>query len=534
MSESVGGYTLVQKLATGGMAEVWLARRESMAGVVQEVVVKRILPQYASEPEFLQLFLNEARLAIRLSHPNIVQLIEVGSDAKAPFLAMEYVRGQDLGRVIRSSGKPLPPAVAMRIVADAAQGLSYAHGLTDASGAALRVVHRDVSPQNLLISRDGTTKVADFGIARAAGQVSTTQSGVVRGKLLYLSPEQAAGHPLDGRSDLYSLGLVLYELLTGVKPLRRDGDAATLGAALDAHFMRPSQVASVSPAFDEVVLKALKKSPQDRYQTGREFQRALETAILESKQLATTAEVAEFMSSLFPKEQRAEATPAPLSPAPVATPRLGGAAKAMEATRTLSTPRAPTSGSAPAKSGVIYRHTAQAFFEQVLARRGLLSKALVDRLRALGVDPAKPRDVELTTWWKVVRLGAEALSPQKPLEEAFRDLGREVLRGYESSLVGKTSFLVLRMMGPRRAVTRLAESFRQSDDFTQVEVRELGPQKTLVRFTVPGGLPYPWYTEGVLLEGLALLGAKSPAVEVQAATGDSTDFIVSWAEPGRK
>jgi serine/threonine protein kinase len=229
MTQTFGNYQLVKKLATGGMAEVWLAKQTGIEGFNRHVVVKRILPHLAEDPEFVHMFLNEAKIASRFNHPNIAQIYDLGEHGEQYFIAMEFIHGEDLGRVMRrawSTGQWIARHISLRIVADSCQGLYYAHTRLDERGQPLRVVHRDISPQNILISFDGAVKVVDFGIAKASDQVSNTKSGAIKGKFAYMAPEQAAGKPLDARSDIFALGLVLYELITGVRPLKRDSELA--------------------------------------------------------------------------------------------------------------------------------------------------------------------------------------------------------------------------------------------------------------------------------------------------------------------
>lgn len=178
---------------------------------------------------------------------------------------------------------------------------------------------------------------------------------------------------------------------------------------------------------------------------------------------------------------------------------------------------------------VIYRHTAEAFFKQVLARKGLLTPEFLATLAALGIDPKKPRDVDIATWWRVIEAAARVIAPGRPLDEALREVGREVLRGYDASFVGKTAMMVLRMLGHRRAVTKLAESFKSADNATSVEVLESLPTRSRVRFTVAGGLRFPTYSEGVLLEGMERLGAKSLRVEHAVEPTGGVVYVMTWA-----
>ncbi len=298
----LGNYQLLKKLATGGMAEVWLAKQVGIEGFNRHVVVKRILPHLAEDPEFVQMFLNEAKIAAKFSHPNIVQIFDFGEKDHTYFIAMEFIHGEDLGRLMRkawSTSQWIARPLAIRIVASACEGLYYAHTRKDEEGRPLRVVHRDISPQNILISFDGTVKLVDFGIAKAADQVSMTKSGAIKGKFAYMAPEQAAGKPLDARTDLFAIGLVLYELLTGVRPLKRDSELATLQAALECKIEAPSVVAEVPPELDDVVMRALAKAPDDRYKDTRQFQMSLEEFLIGQRMVATSVQISELMETLF-------------------------------------------------------------------------------------------------------------------------------------------------------------------------------------------------------------------------------------------
>ena len=299
-----GNYRLIQKIATGGMAEVWLAEQRGIEGFSRRVVVKRILPGFAQDPSFVLMFLNEARVASQLSHPNIVQIHDLGERDGEYFLAMEYIHGRDLGRVMHRSlelGRWVSPAVALRIIADACAGLYYAHTREDAQGHPLGLVHRDISAQNILVSFNGSVKLVDFGIAKAANQSTGTQVGMVKGKFAYMSPEQATGQPLDARSDVFSLGLVLYELLTAVRPLKRDTDLATWHAATQGEIAKPSDVADVNPHLDTLVMHALAKDAGDRYADASAFQMAIEEYLVGNGLLVTSLQIADLLKELFPK-----------------------------------------------------------------------------------------------------------------------------------------------------------------------------------------------------------------------------------------
>lgn len=300
--QSFGKYQLLKKLATGGMAEVWLARQAGIEGFQKNVVIKRILPHLAEDREFVEMFRNEALIAARFNHPNIAQIYEFGEANGTYYIAMEFIHGEDLGRIMRkawSAQQWVAQPLALRIVAAACEGLHYAHTRTDDAGRPLKVVHRDISPQNILISFDGSVKLVDFGIAKAADQATLTKSGAIKGKFAYMAPEQAAGKPLDARADIFAIGLVLYELLTGVRPLKRDSELGTLQAALECRIEPPSRVAELPEDLDPVVMRALAKAADDRYRDARQFQMALEDVLVRNQWVASSVQISELMETLF-------------------------------------------------------------------------------------------------------------------------------------------------------------------------------------------------------------------------------------------
>ncbi|RKH37322.1 serine/threonine protein kinase [Corallococcus sicarius] len=300
--QAFGKYQLLKKLATGGMAEVWLARQSGIEGFQKDVVVKRILPHLAEDREFVEMFRNEALIAARFNHPNIAQVYEFGEANGTYYIAMEFIHGEDLGRVMRKASgmnQWIARPLAVRIVASACEGLFYAHSRADDRGQPLNVVHRDISPQNILISFDGSVKLVDFGIAKAADQASMTKSGAIKGKFAYMAPEQAAGKPLDRRADIFAIGLVLYEMLTGHRPLKKDSELATLQAAMECTIPAPSEVADVPADMDQVVMHALAKSADDRYDNAREFQSALEELLVNERWVVGSVQISELMKTLF-------------------------------------------------------------------------------------------------------------------------------------------------------------------------------------------------------------------------------------------
>ncbi len=310
-SERYGQFELVKKLATGGMAQIYLARHRGIEGFERLCVVKRILPHLAENEDFVQMFLDEAKIAARLNHPNIVQIYDLGEQDGSFYIAMEYIHGEDLRRVWRRAeqqGGSLPVPVVLRVIADAASGLDYAHKRSD-GGRPLNIVHRDISPQNILVSFEGTVKVVDFGIAKAVDKATHTRSGVLKGKYSYMSPEQATGsRDVDARTDIFALGVVLYELLTGTRLFKRNNDVQTLQAVMACQVVPPSQVSPRVPrSLDEVVLRALTQSPEDRYQDALSFQLAVENWLIENQQPASTAHVAAYLKELYAERLAQEA-----------------------------------------------------------------------------------------------------------------------------------------------------------------------------------------------------------------------------------
>ena len=275
-----GAYRLFEPIGKGGMAVVYRAVLEGNDGVRHDRVVKRIRPGLSRDREFRRMLLDEARLASRLHHPAIVSVLDVGEVDGEVFLAMDLVDGVDLARLLRArAGEPLPIGVACYIAAELAGALAYAHSLADDDGHPLGIVHRDVSPSNVVIAKTGAVKLLDFGIAKASGRIrdEQTRTGVVKGKTAYLSPEQADGFDLDHRSDIFALGIVFYECLTGQRLFRGANDLATLRLIREADVAPPSSVrAEIVPELDALVLRMMARRREDRPQSCKEVRTALQ------------------------------------------------------------------------------------------------------------------------------------------------------------------------------------------------------------------------------------------------------------------
>jgi serine/threonine-protein kinase len=283
----LGRYELLLPIAYGGMARVWAARQHGQRGFSKLVAIKTILPHLARDPEFERMFLDEARIASGVHHPNVCEIYELGEEGHALYLAMEWVHGESFVHVLRPNRKttvPIDARVAARIVADACSGLHAAHNLTDDHGEPLHVVHRDVSPHNVLVSIDGNVKVADFGVAKAYGQMhDATVAGQLKGKVAYMAPEQITGGAVDRRSDLYSLGCILYEATTGTLPFRGENDAQVMQAVFRGEYAPPSRVVQGYPAaLERIIVRALSQDPTKRFPTAESLRLALEDWIVRS------------------------------------------------------------------------------------------------------------------------------------------------------------------------------------------------------------------------------------------------------------
>ncbi len=295
----LGRYELLLAIAKGGMARVWAARQHGQRGFSKTVAIKTILPHLAEEPEFERMFLDEARIAALIHHPNVAEIYELGEEGKVLYIAMEWVNGESLVHILRSSGKmaPMEPRLCARIVADACAGLHAAHQLTDDEGRPMNVVHRDVSPHNILVGADGNVKVADFGVAKALGQMhSATVAGQVKGKIAYMSPEQIAGAPADRRIDIFAMGVVLYEATTGRRPFTGEGDPQVMHAIMTGQFTPPSRlIRGYPPDLEKIVLTAMSQDPNARYATSERMRMALEEYLAHSGSIVTQSNVGLFV-----------------------------------------------------------------------------------------------------------------------------------------------------------------------------------------------------------------------------------------------
>jgi tetratricopeptide (TPR) repeat protein len=303
-------FEILHRLGAGGMAEVFLAKKRGAEGTYKLLVVKRILPAHVTSRRFRSMFVEEAQLATRLNHPNIVQVYEFSDHGdEGLLLSMEYVEGFDLGKLMNAAkqkGARIPPLTAAFIVSEAARGLHYAHERKDEGGMPLAIVHRDVSPQNILLSHEGVVKIADFGIATA--NLFREETGILKGKFGYMSPEQARGERVDRRSDIYALGVVFYEMLTLRSPYGKLDDDALLKAVQTSAFEPPStHVPDLPPEIEALVMRAMARDPADRYQTARDFAGAIARALLAKQELVDNGSVEATLMHLLGRDHRSSA-----------------------------------------------------------------------------------------------------------------------------------------------------------------------------------------------------------------------------------
>lgn len=301
---TLGRYELLLPIAKGGMAQVWAARLRGSRGFQKLVAIKTILAGVIDNTRMEQMFLEEAQLASQIHHPNVVGTLELGEQDSQLYLVMEWVDGESLSVVLSKAtaqgGLPLP--IAVNLIGQACQGLYAAHNLRDESGALLGLVHRDVSPQNLLVTFSGTAKLVDFGIAKATSKASgLTEAGEIKGKFAYMAPEQVRGHAIDARTDLFALGILLYLLTTGRHPFRGDHPAATVQNICSEQGPTPPSafLPDYPAALEEVVLKALAKAPEQRFASANELLTALEAAMPGPLEASFQVQVAEYLKQLF-------------------------------------------------------------------------------------------------------------------------------------------------------------------------------------------------------------------------------------------
>ena len=304
--QRVDRYELIGEIASGGMATVFLARLTGVGGFRRFVAIKRLHPHLAGEKEFVEMFLDEARLAAGIHHPNVVSILEVSASPIGYYLVMEYVEGDTLARLLARAagqGQRLPTPIALRILIDSLSGLHGAHELRDDRGSLVQLVHRDVSPQNVLVGIDGVSRITDFGVARAASRLSATRVGQLKGKLAYMAPEQATGADIDRRADVFSAGVMIWETLAGKRLFKGETEAATLSRVLNDAIPELIRVApGANRQISQAVMRALERNPARRYSTAAQLAEALELAAQSSGGVAAPRDVAVFVKAMLGEE----------------------------------------------------------------------------------------------------------------------------------------------------------------------------------------------------------------------------------------
>jgi serine/threonine protein kinase len=350
-----GPYKLMERISVGGMAEVYKAVEQGVEGFERIVAVKRILPHIAEDDEFITMFKDEAKIAGQLQHGNIAQIYNLGQQGDSFYIALEYVAGKDLRNIFtrcQQQGKPMPLAQACFVVMKVCEGLDYAHNKRDKHGRHLNIVHRDVSPPNILVSYEGEVKLIDFGVAKAAGRVSRTQAGILKGKFGYMSPEQVRGMPLDRRSDVFSLGVVLYEVLVGNRLFQGETDFATLEMVRTVDVPAPSSKNPEIPKdLENIIMKALSGEPETRYQTAMELHDDLQAFMFAHGMFYSRKDLATWMRKQYAREIELEKGPGKGAAAPGQRPAPPGAPRKAPPRPPGNKTMPPTSRAAPVPPG---------------------------------------------------------------------------------------------------------------------------------------------------------------------------------------
>ncbi len=308
MSDSQQRYRVIEKLESGGMAEVFRAESEGLQGFRKQVAIKRVLPHLSSKKKFISMFLDEARLSAQLSHSNCVQVFDIGVGDNAFFIVMEFVDGGNLKSIIehiKKTGRDFPVEAAVYITLELCKGLAYAHELTDSSGAALHIVHRDMSPPNVLITKHGEIKIVDFGLAKANSQLEKSEPGIIKGKFSYLAPEAAMGQDVDARTDIFALGIMLWELLAGQRLFMGETDFQTVKKVQAAHVPSIMQINKKVPAeLERIINHALARDPAQRFQTAREMGLDLTRFMFKFGVPVSTFEIGQLVQGAMKERQR--------------------------------------------------------------------------------------------------------------------------------------------------------------------------------------------------------------------------------------
>jgi serine/threonine-protein kinase len=396
LGEASGRYSVFAELACGGMAMVYLGQREADHGFKRSIAIKRMHAQYARDPEFREMFLDEARLVAKIRHPNVVPTLDIVSREDALLLVMEYVEGESVAQLLSTSGK-VPPRIAAAIAQDALCGLHAAHEVADGDGKTLGVIHRDVSPANVLVGVDGLSRILDFGVAKAAGRSASTRDGSIKGKIPYMPPEQLWGSELDRTVDTYALSVVLWEMLTGRRLFRGETDAETMKRVVEDEVEPPSTLSAEARVLDEVVMRGLSRDPSKRFQTAMEMAKAIDRALTPASRL----EIGEWVGTvakpalarrgeLLRAMQRGEPSPVPQEAAAVVT-ALTAAPQTAAGVSFARHPSAPRPGPVRRSLGVIAASVALIAAATVT----LAARPLADRIRSANASEIAQTPVQM-------------------------------------------------------------------------------------------------------------------------------------------
>jgi serine/threonine protein kinase len=400
-----GKYYLLDRINIGGMAEVWRAKMYGESGFEKLVAIKRILPNIAEDEEFITMFIDEAKISVQLTHPNIAQVFDLGRIGDSYFIAMEYVAGRDLKAIFdrgRKRGEPAPIPLTCYAIAKMCEGLDHAHRKRDAAGLELHIVHRDVSPQNCLVSYEGEVKVIDFGIAKAANKASQTQAGILKGKFGYMSPEQVRGLPLDQRSDVFSAGIVLYEMLTGERLFTGESDFSVLEKVRQADVLPPTKYNRRIPeGLEKIVLTALAKDPDERYPYASDLANALQRYVVTSDAVFSRRDLMQSMKSTFAEDveneklREAEYAAIRLPRAMGSQAQSRGQPAAHAAPLKLSQEAPPKDNPGPVSRGAALRKVTETPLTAIADERTLVGFGIPTPVEMAAADPRAPGERDL-------------------------------------------------------------------------------------------------------------------------------------------
>ena len=533
-----GKYQIQSRLAIGGMGEVFFAVQKGVPGFERPAILKNLLPELASQDGFIEQFLDEARVAATLNHPNVVSIFEVGQWNGVYFIAMEYIHGRNLSQLLKASARqarPVPPAVTARIIHDAAIGLHHAHTAMDGAGTPLSIVHRDVSPQNIMVREDGVTKVVDFGIARAANRATRTATGTLKGKLAYMAPEQMQGGAVSSAVDQYALGVVFWEMTCGRRLFKSDQDLELMKAVIAGNVPLPSSLGA-NPELDAIVMRMLEKDSRRRFSSCEEVANALDHFLKGQSGSGRDSPVATYLKALGPPEGGLPRV-TPSGPSKNFVISLGsnpaGQPPTVDPTRSFSVaiaepPAAGRRRGAMVGLAVGALALALSITGYVVTRPAPLPIAEAPLVRP---EPQVTTTVEIATpEAKAPKLAMLALK-STPLGASVRVDGRPVgTTPLELSLtMGEAHFLALEKPGFKRheREVRVADSGERTElDVKLVKLNQTAPAPVAAAPEGPGFLTLstePWTKVSV---GTALLGS-TPLYKARLEAGKQTLTLVN-------